>query len=423
MSSDYDIEEDYLKVDVDRSKFDSGNLLMADYFSTPPMFFTKDMSNVPFINRYNNGHAFLIASGPSFKNIDKNKLGQPGILTMGLNNSPASFRPNLWTCVDTPSNFLASIWIDPTIEKIVPISHINKKLFDSSRWKETDKTVGDCPNVFYYRRNEVVNTDQYCFEDTINWGNHSKIGGGRSVLLAAMRILFLMGVRNVYLLGVDFKMDDKNKYHFPQDRTKGSIIGNNNTYESMNKWFTDINKHFKKIGHNVYNCNPDSSLGAFEYISFDEAINKSLKLMPDVNNEVTDGMYNRRTDSEKKEKEKRLAEEAKKYTDSDRKKIKEKLDECRRKLDNCKESVNSILQREFPDLSRECYLWAHKLKKPNDDKLLKLYNIHKENIKSKTEPSDPLQMELYKAQLEVDRARRRFKNTEKSKNKIWGIFK
>jgi len=157
------VDDDYAKLpgNIKKSDFDNGKLRFADYFSTPPMFFTKELANVPYVNRYNGGHGFLIAGGPSFKEIDKHELSRPGLLTMGINNSPASFRPNLWTCVDSPSNFLASIWLDPKIEKIVPISHIDKKLFDSSKWKDTNITVSDCPNVTYYRRNEVVDTDEY----------------------------------------------------------------------------------------------------------------------------------------------------------------------------------------------------------------------------------------------------------------------
>jgi hypothetical protein len=244
----------YSKINVDPSTFDNGSLKFGDFFSIPPMFFTKNYAEVPLINMYENGTAFIISSGPSFADVDKEKLGQPGILTLGINNSSKSFRPNLWTCVDSPSSFLQSVWMDPTIRKIVPISHIEKTLTDShsnpDKFIPTKIKVGDCPNVVYYRRNEVVNTKQYIFEDTLNWGNHSDVGGGRSVFMAAVRIMYLLGIRKLFLLGVDFKMSKNYHYHFAQGRHSGSVNGNNSTYKSMMKWFGELQEQFLDL--NVY---------------------------------------------------------------------------------------------------------------------------------------------------------------------------
>jgi len=416
MNPNYDgpIEEDYSKINVKRNEYDNGELRFVDYFSTPPMFFTKDLANVPLENIYNGGHAFLIASGPSFKNVDKDMLGMPGVLTMGLNNSPASFRPNLWTCVDSPSNFLASIWLDPKIQKIVPISHVSKNLFDSSKWKDTKTVVGDCPNVIYYRRNEVVNTDQYMFEDTINWGNHSNVGGGRSVFLAAIRILYLIGIRNLYLLGVDLHMDEKNKYHFPQDRNRGSINGNMSTYNSMKNWFTELKPVFDSLGFNVYNCNPDSALRVFPIIDFKEAISMATSVIP--KDEKTDGMYTRKSEEKKNQELKRAKEIANKYTDEDRKNSKEKLSILRKKLDDAKEHQNLVLQKMFPDNTREAYLWAHKLKKPSNEQMAAIYDKLKEM-------DNTVDRELYDSQLAINKARTDFREYEKEKNKIHGVVK
>lgn len=415
-------KEDYSKLpgNINRDDYDNGHLKFSDYFSTPPMFFTKDLCNVPIINRYPNGHAFIIAGGPSFKNIDKSKLSMPGVLTIGINNSPASFRPNLWTCVDSPSNFLASIWLDPKIEKIVPISHIDKKLFDSEKWQDIDTTVGECPNVVYYRRNEVFDHEEYLFEDTINWGNHSNIGGGRSVFLAAIRIAFLLGIRNLYLLGVDFRMDKNNHYHFPQDRSNGSINGNMGTYNSMKKWFSQLKELFDQVGYNVYNCNPDSELKAFPFLSFDEAINMATSVIPKA--EKTDGMYSRKNDESREKAAIKAKVVADNYTDDDRKQIKKKLDKLRSDLDGAKNDQYELLVENFPDHSIECHNWAHKLKKPTEDKLIYYYDKLKEAMKIEGFNSDDVLLsDLYKSQLIIDEVRKEFNDCKKEKNKIFGI--
>lgn len=423
MNADYSgkIEEDYGKVNVKRPEYDNGDLKFPDYFSTPPMFFTKNLATVPMENMFNGGHAFLISSGPSFAKVDKSLLDRPGILTMGLNNSPASFRPNIWTCVDSPSNFLASIWKDPKIQKIVPISHISKNLFDSEKWKDDKTVVGDCPNVIYYRRNEVVNTDQYMFEDTINWGNHSDVGGGRSVFMAAVRILYLIGVRNLYLLGVDLHMDSKHKYHFEQDRNSGSINGNMNTYQSMKKWFSELKKYFDFAGFNVYNCNPDSALKVFPYKSLEDSISLATKGIPE--NEKTNGMYTRKADQQKKAEEQKAKAIAAKYTEEDRVKSKEKLDKLRSELDRAKEEQNLYIQKMFPNNSDEAYMWAHKLKEPTNKEMSELYRALKKWVHDKVRPSDEVNGGLYDTQIKIDQSRNAFRSYEKEKNKIHGVVK
>lgn len=289
------------------------------YVQAPPMFFTQDHHPLWIGDIYRGRSAFLIAGGPSFGQLDRNLLGQPGILTMGLNNSPRTFRPNMWASVDSPDHFIKSIWLDPTIQKFVPICHSPKKIFDNDSWKWTGITVGDCPNVVYYRRNEKFQPQQFLWEDTINWGNHSKLGGGRSIMLAAIRILFLLGVRNVYLLGVDFTMDEKTKYHFDQERSKSSIKGNQKTYRLLNERFDQLRPIFECEQFYVWNCNEHSGLKTFDYLPYDVAIKQALNEFGniDTKNERTNGLYD--TPSEEKGK---TEEEIKKIRES--KKVKKK---------------------------------------------------------------------------------------------------
>jgi len=283
--------------------------------------------------------------------------------------------------------------------------------------------VSDCPNVFYYRRNEVVNTDQYMFEDTVNWGNHSNIGGGRSVFMAATRVLFLLGIRKLYLLGVDFYMDKNTHYHFPQHRNNGSIRGNMSTYDSMVKWFGDLKPIFDELGFEVYNCNPESRLTVFPHVSFDDAINDATAKLPPVEKEATDGMYTRQAEKEKKEKQRAAKAIARKYTDDDRKEIKIKLDEKRKELDKAKEAVYQYCIGIYPEYSGELYNWAHKLKQPATDFLAKMVDDVKEAVENNTKPDDEVLAGLYECKINEKKVREDFKAAEAKKNEIWGIVK
>lgn len=304
--------------------------LVGKYIQTPPMIFSRDAHPIWLGDVYRGSSCFLIAGGPSFAKVEnKDLLSQPGFITMGMNNSVKSYRPNLWCCVDDPTHFMKSIWLDPKITKFVPFAHASKSIFDNEEWKEMDIVVGDCPNVMYYRRNENFDHENFLFEDTMNWGNHSKWGGGRSVFLPSIRLLFFLGIRRVFLLGVDFKMSEKYTYHFDQNRSKGSVKGNNSTYEKLKDRFRLLKPVFEDNGFYIYNCNPDSALEVFPKISFEEAIEMATADMPDINKERTEGLYDRKS-------------KEKKSNTSKKDKIKKELDAKRSELDVAKSRLEKF---------------------------------------------------------------------------------
>ena len=284
-----------------RARHEGYRKFKHNFLQPAPLLFTQDHHPLWLGDIYRGRSAFLIAGGPSFAQLDPTKLRLPGVLTMGLNNSVKTFRPNLWTCVDSPDHFLRSIWLDPAIQKFVPICHASKFIFNSDEWKFMDIRVGDCPNMVYFKRNEHFQAKQFLWEDCINWGNHKKHGGGRSVMLAALRILFILGIRRVFLLGADFKMNPSTNYHFEQGRSRGSISGNNSTYHLLNKWFSELRPLFEEQHFYVYNCNPESGLKAFDFVSFDQAIADVTEEFGniDIPNERTKGLYDTKLDDKK----------------------------------------------------------------------------------------------------------------------------
>jgi len=292
------------------------------YTQTPPLIFNRDGHNMFLGDMYRGACAFLTLGGPSIGNLNLELLNQPSVLTMGINNSVRTFRPNLWMCVDNPQSFIMSTWLDPTITKFVPYAHAEKKLFDNNKWEMSDLKVGQCPSVFYYRRNEHFQAEQFLLEDTFNWGNHTnlchcgywrpdkkktgksvnvcpecgeKSFGSRSVFLPAIRMLYYLGVRTIFLLGCDFKMEKgKPNYHFEQDRAAGSVNGNNSSYKMLTKRFKELKPIFEKMGLCVFNCNPDSGLDVFPKVAFADAIKSATAGFPDVENERTKGLYERK---------------------------------------------------------------------------------------------------------------------------------
>ena len=276
----------------------------ANMLPMVPFFWNAAKWSLPLVDSYRGCSAFLIASGPSFKDVDRGLLARPGVWTMTLNNAVRSFQGNAACIVDDPSRFVASLWLDPKITKFVPTSHFKKPIWDNrtfarpdgnvdARWCPMNLTVGQCPNVVGYQRNEKFHAPRYLKEETINWGCHKKWGGGRSVMLASLRILYLLGFRRVYLVGVDFEMTDQKRYHFDEGRTESAVKGNMSTYAKMVGWFAEAKPFFEKEGFVVRNCNPASSLRAFDFVSVEDAVREATAHLGDVPNERTRGMYSK----------------------------------------------------------------------------------------------------------------------------------
>jgi hypothetical protein len=271
--------------------------IASSYF---PFFFTREGATVHLNGLYRGAGAFLTGGGPSFREIDPAPLRR--VWTMTLNNGPASFRPQANCTVDDPSRFNLSTWLDPLIMKFVPMAQFEKPLWDNrflphdsgggeQRWERAKAVVGDCPNVIGYRRNEKFHAPRWLREDTINWGNHKKYGGGRSVMLAALRILHLLGFRRVWLLGVDYEMTAERRYHFEEARTEGAIRGNASTYARLKEWLTELQPSFLKDGYVVRNCHLASRLTAFPFQKYEDAVAEATAPLGDPGRERTSGMY------------------------------------------------------------------------------------------------------------------------------------
>lgn len=287
---------------------DEKELFHQEFLSNVPFFFNAWGSEIDLVGHYKGASAFLICNGPSLSSgkYDISMLKRPGIITMGINNGPRTIRPNLWTCVDDPKRFIKSIWLDPCIQKFVPMSFATKALFNNENWCDMMDEHGkpylvrNCPNMTYIRRNEKFQADRYLVEDTINWGNSAKNGGSRSVMLSAIKILYLLGFRKVYLLGADFDMTGEKTYHFDEQREKGAVKGNMSTYEALkNVYFPSLKPHFEKVGYNIYNCNLESQLKVFDFVRYEDAIEEATYKLGDIKNERTWGLYSKPEERQK----------------------------------------------------------------------------------------------------------------------------
>lgn len=270
------------------------------------MFFNHEKQHISIEGSFIGRSCFLTVGGPSLSTFNLDKLRQPGIITFGVNNSPKVFRPNMWTLVDDVKNFMISIWKDPTIMKFVPLPKNKHKLFDNTIWEEVPIRVKQCPNVVYFNRNNKFDHKKFLYEDTINWGNSKENGGCRSVFLSVIRIIHVLGFKNVFLIGADFRMQEgKQNYAWEQARSKSSIKNNNSTYKTLNERFNLLRPIFEKEQFYIFNCTPASGLKTFPYLGIDDAIDIALTDFPNVETEPAAGMYERKALLKEQEKMKK----------------------------------------------------------------------------------------------------------------------
>lgn len=236
--------------------------------------------------------AFLVCSGPSANEIELEQLNGRGIWSMAVNNMAAHhrFRPNAFICSDPPGKFSDTIWFDPGIMKFVPTPKLKgrrgglrRKLPDGT-FERLDVSISKCPNVWGFQRWSWLSPDdEFFLTDGACWGNHNagmkKTGQPKTVCtpLLAIRLLYYLGARTVYLVGMDFTMSPDYGYAFDQGRTVEACLSNNNQFSIVNGWLCDMQGTgvFKRFGLKLYNCFERSGLRAFPYVPFDEAIIES----------------------------------------------------------------------------------------------------------------------------------------------------
>lgn len=264
-----------------------------------PILFTSNLNPAFLGDTFMGATAFLICSGPSLSKLDLLRLTERGILTCSVNNAGTQVRTNLWVSFDDPGNFSDVIWRDPGILKMIPYARLNMKIRtrnSANELVESDLSAADMPNTFGYRSNSEFYASRWLTEDTVNCGQTGKhedelgIAGSRSVMMVAIKLLYYLGIRRVFLLGCDFRMKyGQQNYSFNQHRTRRSVRGNNRTYRALNARFQELMPHFEMAKFQVFNCTPKSGLSVFPFLDYEKAIAAARESMPKLVD--TFGMY------------------------------------------------------------------------------------------------------------------------------------
>jgi len=236
-------------------------------------------NGISWENLYKGSKVFLICSGPSLTDMNLSLLNQRGVITMGMNNSWCTYKPDMWVGFDTPGRFHYEGWMDPSILKLVPWHNRELRL---RKWEEeelVDAKVGplDVPNCWYVSNNTKLDLDNWLTEASCNWGGTlpGERRGFRSTFLGALRLLYYLGFQEVYLLGVDWEMPtdmEKEAYAFEENRAPKVRETNNKMFAWMSRILEILRPQFDKSGFKIFNCNPNSKLTIYPFVPFERAV-------------------------------------------------------------------------------------------------------------------------------------------------------
>lgn len=279
-----------------------GHLVHPDF--SHPVFLRHNLSSVNLFNLYNGETVYILGRGPSIgeyvENPKINKMLQhPCITTYGLNTSPEvlNYNTNLWSCVDAPQKFPKQILKNPNILKLIPMNRLTTFDYDC-RTRDNKKTLAYqdskefkysalCPNTI------GVQTFLLAKESTkhITFGKaflncpadlYGMYKGHKCVLLFSIKLCLLLGFRKIVLLGVDFKMDEKEPYYknTGADYNTFHVQHNNRLYDSLAPLMKEIITllHGNK---SQYRCKI-STAKAIEKLPFIPTVNLQKQLEADI---------------------------------------------------------------------------------------------------------------------------------------------
>lgn len=220
---------------------------------------------------------FLVCGGPSLKTINFHKLNERGVVSLGVNNVAAYAPVSAWCYSDPTNKFHQNLFLDPKIITFAPTPKLNETLYaktEDGKFHNTDIVVRDCPNTYGFVRRTEFHAKEFLTTNFAQWGvgGNKGEGDGRGwrclfTMLLGLRLLCYLGCPRIYLLGVDFYMDDKAQYSFNQSKKP-----RNGRYVHENQLLSEAKPALDAVGIEVFNCNPQSRCDVFDFVSFEDAL-------------------------------------------------------------------------------------------------------------------------------------------------------
>jgi hypothetical protein len=219
---------------------------------------------------YEGESLFLLGGSPTLKDLPLELLRQNGIVTLGMNNVPCTFKPTLWVCADKPQCFSPHIYASPEITKFTMISRRGIEV------PGTGRRIMEYPSMLFYGA-----TDKYNFRNFLDPGRD--LAWWRSVFPIALQLAWRLGFRTVYLTGCGFSMPKQKGKQYAWDTalTPDQANYSQNTYIRDVDRLRSLKPTFDRHGFNVFSSTPGSRAnGILRYVPFEEAVEFAVEGKP-----------------------------------------------------------------------------------------------------------------------------------------------
>lgn len=235
--------------------------------------------------------AWLCGGGPSLNAVPREYWTQRGVASLGINNTAAHVQTKAFVCSDPPNKFHWGLFTDPAVLKFLPEPKRGRKrgklrIKQGERFEWAPFRTEHCPATYWFKRDCEFRADDFLTRDSACWGRNkaaaAKDGGQRFMctLLLGLRLLHYLGVRCVFLAGVDFRMTTTAGYAFGQGRDANAVRANNNLYRSANDHLCQLAPVFERAGFHCFNTFRQSGLAAFPYMPVEEAMEMGRNGVP-----------------------------------------------------------------------------------------------------------------------------------------------
>ncbi len=220
---------------------------------------------------YQGESLFLLGGSPTLKDLPLDLLKQDGVITMGMNNVPSVFKPNLWVCADKPLCFSPHIHAAPEITKFTMISRRDLKV------PGTDRKLRQFPNYFFFGATEK----HFTFKNFLD--PMRDLAWWRSVFPIALQLAYRLGFARVFLVGCGFTMntDPGKQYAWDTNLSKEEAQYSGNTYSRDLSRIRSLLPAFQAKKFYLVSCTPGSAAHTMiPYVPLEDAVSQVLAEKP-----------------------------------------------------------------------------------------------------------------------------------------------
>lgn len=239
---------------------------MQDIFDFSDRIADYYMPELAAFNKWKNGQkCFIIATGPSLRMEDLDRIYENGIDSFGVNRISLAFDQTKWR-----PDYLV-VMDDKILEtyktEILGTDIAYKFISDVVKGDlEDKKSRGQIFKV----HDHVLEYYPYCpkFSEDIC----RRIYSGRTVIYSCIQIAAYMGYKEIYLLGADHNYSNRQadtQNHFHKDYYKGGINPDRYFKEKAELAYKSAKKYAEEHGIKIYNATRGGKLEVFERVDFD----------------------------------------------------------------------------------------------------------------------------------------------------------